>query len=182
MVLQHLTGFLIHKYLIYHNSLGSNPSLTIFNSTAPLGTPNWIILRYFNIVGSTVGSLVHSITVGSDIFSSVLLCLSVVLVLIMNYLLIDVQEVHLFAFEVAGVLELSYTLVSNIHRDAEIFCKRCSDFIIFASQCVMKLFKNVTVDFCDKRFDFNHYIYRLSQCFSTLLLFSVATPKINIEY
>jgi len=74
----------------------------------------------------------------------------------------------LFEFEVDGVLEvqeqnltkiyiilclyvlfniwLSCTLVSNIHRDAEIFCKRCSDFIILASQCVMKSFKNVTVD------------------------------------
>lgn len=86
----------------------------------------------------------------------------------MNYLLIDFWEVHLFEIEKTAVhvvqeqnltkiciilsinvlcnILLSFTLVSNIHRDAEIFCNRCSDFIIFASQCVMKLFKNVTVD------------------------------------
>jgi len=70
---------------MYHNCFGSNPSLTIFNSTAPLGTPNWIILRYFNIVGSTIGSLGLSSTTaaGSELIkSSVLPRLSVVLVLI----------------------------------------------------------------------------------------------------
>lgn len=41
---------------------------------------------------------------------------------------------------------LKITFVSNIHKEAEICCNRCSDFIILVSQCTMKLFKNVTVD------------------------------------
>lgn len=84
--------------------MGSNPSLTIFNSTAPLGTPNWIILRYFNIIGSTVSSLVLSITVGSDIFSSVLLCLLVVSILISSL----VASALLCSLDTSVLSELSF--------------------------------------------------------------------------